>query len=447
MSIVHIIGAGLAGSESALQLAAAGINVRLYEMRPLQQTAAHESGNCAELVCSNSLGSKLPDRAGGVLQAELRALSCKLLPFAEQCAVPAGGALAVDRQQFGEAVTAAIENEPLIELVRQEILSVPRDELCIVATGPLTSDSLAADIQKLSTNENLAFFDAIAPVVVAESIDTDIVFAAARYDNGDADYLNIPLDKEQYYTFVDALITSEKHALKDFEASDPKAKQFFERCLPVEVIAARGRDSLRFGPMRPVGLDDPRTGRWAYAIIQLRKENLQGSLYNMVGFQTNLTYGEQQRVLRTLPGLANAEFARLGSMHRNTFLNAPQILDSTMQFRDNPRLFFAGQITGMEGYLGNIGSGLIAALNMTRLISGEQLLTPPRETLLGSLCHHISESPSASFQPMKAEFGLLPPLIPPVKKKARKQAYAERSDAKMLEFRHNIGATNPKSPK
>jgi methylenetetrahydrofolate--tRNA-(uracil-5-)-methyltransferase len=446
MTIVNIIGAGLAGSEAALQLAAAGIRARLYEMRPIRTTAAHETSNCAELVCSNSLGSKLADRSGGVLQAELRTLGCRLLPLAEQCAVPAGGALAVDRQQFGELVTAVIEAEPLIDIIREEVTAIPTTGYTIIASGPLTSDALAADIQRLSGNDNLAFFDAIAPVVVADSVDTDIVFAAARYDNGDADYLNIPLDKEQYYAFVDELLAAEKHELKGFEADDPKAKQFFERCLPVEIIAARGRESLRFGPMRPVGLDDPRTGRWAYAVIQLRKENVQGSLYNLVGFQTNLTYGEQQRVLRTLPGMANAEFARLGSMHRNTFLNAPQMLNSTMQFRKDPQLFFAGQITGMEGYLGNIASGLMAAINMARLIHGQELVTPPRETLLGALCHHISESPSGSFQPMKAEFGLLTPLIPPVKKKMRKQAYADRSDAKMQEFRHNIDTTKYTSP-
>jgi methylenetetrahydrofolate--tRNA-(uracil-5-)-methyltransferase len=281
---------------------------------------------------------------------------------------------------------------------------------------------------------------------VAESLNTEVIFAAARYDNGDADYLNIPLDKEQYYAFVDELLAAEKHAPKGFEANDPKAKQFFERCLPVEIIAARGRDSLRFGPMRPVGLDDPRTGHWAYAIIQLRKENLQGSLYNLVGFQTNLTYGEQERVLRTLPGMENVEFARLGSMHRNTFLNSPKMLDATMQFRKQQGLFFAGQICGMEGYLGNIGSGLIAALNMARLIAGQELVCPPRETLLGALCHHVSESPATSFQPMKAEFGLLTPLIPPVKKKLRKQAYADRSDAKMQEFRHNMSESNTTTP-
>jgi methylenetetrahydrofolate--tRNA-(uracil-5-)-methyltransferase len=415
-------------------------------MRPQKPTAAHESGNCAELVCSNSLGSKLPDRAGGVLQAELRSLGCKLLPFAEQCAVPAGGALAVDRQQFSEVVTAAIDAEPLIELCREEVRTIPSDGFTIVASGPLTSDALADDIQRLSGNDNLAFFDAIAPVVVAESLNTEVIFAAARYDNGDADYLNIPLDKEQYYTFVDELLAAEKHALKGFEANDPKAKQFFERCLPIEIIAARGRDSLRFGPMRPVGLDDPRTGHWAYGIIQLRKENLQGSLYNLVGFQTNLTYGEQERVLRTLPGMENVEFARLGSMHRNTFLNSPQMLDATMQFRKQQGLFFAGQICGMEGYLGNIGSGLIAALNMARLIAGQELVCPPRETLLGALCHHVSESPATSFQPMKAEFGLLTPLIPPVKKKLRKRAYADRSDAKMQEFRHNMSESNTTTP-
>ncbi len=445
LATVNIVGAGLAGSEAALQLAAHNIEVNLFEMRPHRQTAAHETGDCAELVCSNSLGSKLPDRAGGVLQNELKVLNCKLLPIAEQCAVPAGGALAVDRGQFAAAVTNEISKTAKINLIREEVNEIP-DGPTIIATGPLTSEPLAQSISQLSGTQNLAFFDAIAPVVHADSLNHEVIFAAARYGNGDPDYLNIPLDKQQYYDFVAELINSEKHQLKDFEAQDPRAKQFFERCLPVEVIAARGSDSLRFGPMRPVGLDDPRTGRWAYAVIQLRKENLQGTLYNLVGFQTNLTYGEQQRVLRSLPGMENAEFARLGSMHRNTFLNAPQLLSPSLNFRNRPNLFFAGQITGMEGYLGNIGSGLVAALNVHRMLNGQELCCPPRDTLLGSLCRHVSESPAVPFQPMKAEFGLLPPFVPPVNKKLRKQAYADRSNAKMHEFRHNMTTTSPSSP-
>ncbi|MDP7063159.1 MAG: methylenetetrahydrofolate--tRNA-(uracil(54)-C(5))-methyltransferase (FADH(2)-oxidizing) TrmFO [Planctomycetota bacterium] len=438
MEAVPVIGAGLAGSEAALQIASAGFDVILHEMRPVVPTAAHETDHCAELVCSNSLGSSLPDRAGGVLQAELRALNCQLLPLAESNSVPAGAALAVDRLLFGQAVTAAIEAHPRIELARGELGAIPEGN-CIVASGPLTSEALAADIQRLTGAEHLAFFDAIAPVVVADSLDREVIFAAARWGNGDPDYLNIPLDKEEYEAFLDQLLAADKHELKDFEAADPRAKQFFERCLPVEVLAARGRESLRFGPMRPVGLDDPRTGRWPWAVIQMRRENTEGTVYNLVGFQTNLKYGPQQELLRSLPGMQDAEFVRLGSMHRNTFLNSPQVLNSSLEYRDRPGLFFAGQITGMEGYLGNIGSGMLAGLNMVRRLRGMEPVTPPRESLLGSLTHHVAESPSKDFQPMKAEFGLLPPLIPPVKKPLRRQAYANRSAAEIAAFGHNLG--------
>ena len=438
MEAVPVIGAGLAGSEAALQIASAGFDVVLHEMRPVVPTAAHETDNCAELVCSNSLGSMLADRAGGVLQAELRALNCHLLPIAESNSVPAGAALAVDRLLFGEAVTKAIEAHPRIELLRGELPRIPEGN-CIVASGPLTSEALAADIQRLTGADHLSFFDAIAPVVVADSLDLEVIFAAARWGNGDPDYLNIPLNKEEYEAFLDQLLAAEKHELKGFEAADPRAKQFFERCLPVEVLAARGRESLRFGPLRPVGLDDPRTGRWPWAVIQMRRENTDGTIYNLVGFQTNLKYGPQQELLRSLPGMARADFVRLGSMHRNTFLDSPKVLHSTLEFRQRQGLFFAGQITGMEGYLGNIGSGLLAGLNMVRRLRGEEPATPPRETLLGALTHHVAESPSKDFQPMKAEFGLLPPLVPPVKKAERRPAYASRSAAEMAAFGHNLG--------
>ena len=438
MEAVAVIGAGLAGSEAALQIAGAGFDVILHEMRPVVQTAAHQTAHCAELVCSNSLGSALPDRAGGVLQAELRVLGCQLLPLAEKNSVPAGAALAVDRLLFGQAVTAAIEAHPRIELRRGELAAIP-DGNCIVASGPLTSAALAMDIQRLTGTDHLAFFDAIAPVVVADSLDLEVIFAGARWGTGEPDYLNIPLTKAEYDTFVDGLLRADKHEMKDFEAADPRAKQFFERCLPVEVLAARGRESLRFGPLRPVGLDDPRSGRWPWAVLQLRRENALGTLYNLVGFQTNLKYGPQQELLRSLPGMQNAEFVRLGSMHRNTFLNSPQVLYSTLEFRRRPGLFFAGQITGMEGYLGNIGSGLLAGLNMVQRLLGKEPATPPRETLLGALTQHVAESPSPNFQPMKAEFGLLPPLVPPVKKALRRQAYAARSAAEMAGFRHNLG--------
>ena len=439
---VTIIGAGLAGSEAALQLAKLGISSVLYEMRPKQTTAAHETHYCAELVCSNSLGSMLPDRAGGVLMQELEQLNCQLLPLAKQHAVPAGAALAVDRIAFGKAVTEKLEQNSLIKLKRKELTKIPEYGPVIIATGPLTSDSLAEHIHKISGEEHLAFFDAIAPVILAESIDKNVVFKASRYDKGDADYLNIPLSKPEYEDLVQGLISAEKHPLKDFEEQDPKAKKFFERCLPVEVLASRGPESLRFGPLRPVGLNDPRTNRWPYAAIQLRQENAQGNLYNIVGFQTNLTYKAQKKLIRSLPGMENAEFARLGSMHRNTFLNSPQILTAYMQMQKTPRLFFAGQITGMEGYLGNIGSGLVAAQNIAKLLSAQPMSPPPRETLLGSLCYHVSESPAKPFQPMKAEFGLLPPLIPPVKKVLRREAYAKRSHIKMKEFIENTITKN-----
>jgi methylenetetrahydrofolate--tRNA-(uracil-5-)-methyltransferase len=434
---VPVIGAGLAGSEAALQIADAGFAVRLYEMRPQVPTAAHQTGNAAELVCSNSLGSKLPDRAAGVLQAEMRALGCVILEDAEASSVPAGQALAVDRDGFGERVTSRLEAHPKVELVREEVLAVPDCEVVVVASGPLTSEALAADIARLSGIDHLSFFDAIAPVLSAEGLDRSVIFAASRWGKGEADYLNIPLNEEQYLAFVDALLQAEKHELKGFEAADPRAKQFFERCLPIEVLAARGIETLRYGPMRPVGLDDPRTGRWPHAVIQMRQENTLGTLFNMVGFQTNLRYPEQERIFRSLPGMENAEFTRLGSMHRNTFVNAPKLLTDVLEWRQRQGLFLAGQITGMEGYLGNIGSGLVAGRNAVARLRGQTPLPLPTTTLLGALCHHVGYSPSGDFQPMKAEFGLLPPFYPPVHKSQRKAAYAARSADELAAFLHN----------
>jgi methylenetetrahydrofolate--tRNA-(uracil-5-)-methyltransferase len=431
---VTVVGAGLAGSEAALQLADAGLRVRLHEMRPVRMTAAHRTDRCAELVCSNSLGSRLPDRAAGVLQAELKVLGCRLLDLAEQNAVPAGAALAVDRDLFAAAVTAALEAHPRIELLREEVRTVPVERPCILASGPLTSPALAEDLARLAGAEHLAFFDAIAPVVTGESLDRSIVFAASRWEEGSDDYLNVPLNKAEYEAFLTALLAAPAHPMKDFESADPRAARFFERCLPVEVLGARGHDALRFGPMRPVGLRDPRTGHRPWAVIQLRREDLAGQLWNLVGFQTNVRHGEQQELLRSLPGLQNAEFVRLGSMHRNTFLNAPKLLSSGLEFRAHPGLFCAGQITGMEGYLGNVASGLLAAHSLLRRLAGEEPVAPPRSTLLGALANHVAESPAASFQPMKAEFGLLPPLTGLPRGADRGAAYAARSAADLAEF-------------
>lgn len=448
MEPVPVIGAGLAGPEAAWQLAEAGVPVILHEMRPIVPTAAHRSDHCAELVCSNSLGSRLEDRAGGVLQAELRALGSRLLELADENSVPAGAALAVDRDRYGAAVTAAMEAHPLIELRRGEVTAIPDAPVAVIASGPLTSDALAADIQRLTGTEHLSFFDALAPVVVTESLDRSVIFDAARWGKGDPDYLNVPLEKEHYDTLIAGLLSADKHELKDFEAADPRAKQFFERCLPVEVLAARGHDALSFGPLRPVGLFDPRTDRRPYAVLQLRRENTEGTLHNLVGFQTNLRYGAQEEVLRQLPGMANAEFLRLGSMHRNTFLDSPKLLTAGLEMRERPGLFFAGQITGMEGYVGNVGSGLLAGRNAVRRICGEEPEVLPRTTLLGALAFHVANSPAQSFQPMKAEFGLLPMLVPPRRKAERRAAYAERSAADLAAHRHNhpMPAVAPAAP-
>ncbi len=441
-----VVGGGLAGSEAAWQLAKRGIKVNLFEMRPEISTGAHLTGYLAELVCSNSLGSKLPDRASGVLMAELRALGSILLICAERNAVPAGGALAVDREHFAQDVTEQIEKHPQIQVIRSEAKSIP-EGFVIIASGPLTSDSLTQAIGGLSGQEHLYFFDALAPIIDAESINMAIAFRASRYERGDreeGDYINCPLNKEEYEAFVDSLLQAERIPLRSFEKEIKEgvragAHHYFEGCLPVEIIAERGRESLAFGPMRPVGLRDPRSGRRPHAVLQLRQDNLAGSLYNMVGFQTNLKYEEQQNVFRMIPGLEHARFQRYGQMHRNTFLNAPMQLRSNLQHLERSDLFFAGQLTGVEGYLGNIGTGLLAGINLSRRIKGDGLLVLPRETMLGSLVHYIAHADAKLFQPMKANFGLMPPLEDGRKRNRRERAsaYAERSASVLAEFIEN----------
>lgn len=446
MNALTIIGGGLAGSEAALQAVRRGLRVRLYEMRPATPTGAHLGSDFAELVCSNSLGSNLPDRASGVLKNELRTLGSNLLECAEATAIPAGAALAVDRDAFARMVTQKIENEPNIEVIREEIGEIPATPV-IVASGPLTSDRLSKSIAALSGDEeHLFFFDAIAPIVRAESIDMNIAFRASRYDKGEqdeGDYINCPFTREQYYAFVNALKSAERIELRSFEQaieSGVKAGQFFEGCLPVEIIAARGDDALAYGPMRPVGLKDPLTGKRPYAVVQLRQDNLAGSLYNLVGFQTNLKFPEQRRVLRMIPGLEHAEFERYGQMHRNTFIASPKLLRPTLQHITRDDLFFAGQITGVEGYMGNIATGLLAGVNAARLLHDEIPLTLPRETMLGALCHYVTHADMKDFQPMKANFGILPPLETDdgkkVGKRERGRYYADRAQKTLQDFLH-----------
>lgn len=434
MDEVTVIGGGLAGSEAAWQLAQQNIKVKLYEMRPVNPTGAHVTSDLAELVCSNSLGSNQADRASGVLKNELRRLNSLLVECAEDTALPAGAALAVDREAFAKRVTERVEAHPNIELVREEVKEIPSSPV-IVASGPLTSDSLSKSIAALSGDEHLFFFDAISPIVRAESINIDIAFRGSRYDKSEqeeGDYINCPFTKEEYYEFLTALKTAERIELRAFEEAiktGVKAGQFFEGCLPVEIIAERGDESLAYGPMRPVGLRDPRTGKRPYAVAQLRQDNLAGSLYNIVGFQTNLKFPEQRRVLRMIPGLANAEFERYGQMHRNTFIASPKLLRPTLQHITRDDLFFAGQLTGVEGYMGNIATGLLAGINMARLIQNKALLTLPKESMLGALCHYITHADLKDFQPMKANFGILPDLNlgKKISKREKGQAYADRA--------------------
>lgn len=434
MSDLIVVGGGLAGCEAAWQAAHRNVNVTLFEMRPARMTPAHVSDRLAELVCSNSLGSDLPDRAAGILKRELRQVGSLIMHCADETAVPAGGALAVDRACFAEAVTQAITQHPRISLRREEVTTIPQLP-AIIASGPLTSDALASDISRLTGEEHLYFYDAVAPIVAADSIDMTIAFRASRRDasrDAGADYINCPMSRDEYNAFVDALVSAETIDLKSFERED---ERFFEGCLPIEVMARRGRESLSYGPLRPIGLRDPLTGKRPWAVVQLRQDNLAATMYNIVGFQTNLKWSEQARVFRMIPGLGHAEFYRYGMMHRNTFINAPQLLEPTMQYRGRADLFFAGQITGVEGYVGNVATGYVAGLNSARWMNGQSPLVFPPETMIGALCHYVTHADRSSFQPMKANLGILPPLIQSVRgKRNRSVEYARRAEETMLGF-------------
>ncbi|MEM7533048.1 MAG: methylenetetrahydrofolate--tRNA-(uracil(54)-C(5))-methyltransferase (FADH(2)-oxidizing) TrmFO [Chloroflexota bacterium] len=447
---ITIIGGGLAGTEAAWQIANRGYHVNLYEMRPVRSTEAHITDNLAELVCSNSMGSVLPDRALGILKNELLGLGSMIIRTAFRHALPAGGALAVGRDEFAEDVTQAMHNHPNITVLREEFTEIP-DGPTIIATGPLTSPALAEKIQALTGQKYLYFYDAMAPIVNADTIDMSLAFRQSRYDRNsdlvpaqkgtntegdpaaDGDYINCPMNQEEYEAFVNALLAAPRIELKTFEK---EMERYFEGCMPVEVLASRGVKSLAFGPMRPVGLTDPRTGRRPHAVVQLRQDNVAGTLYNMVGFQTNIRWGAQKDVLQMIPGLANAEFIRLGQMHRNTFINSPTLLRPTYQFRPPPEnpmvdrqdLFFAGQITGTEGYVGSTMGGVVAGINMVRLLQDKPLLELPQTTMIGALLHYITNAEPKSFQPMKANMALLPDLPKRVRKKLeRYAAYAERA--------------------
>ncbi len=442
---IIVIGGGLAGSEAAWQIANHGLNVKLYEMRPTISTGAHQTDYLAELVCSNSLGSNLPDRSSGLLKEELRRMGSLLLEIAEQTAIPAGAALAVDRLEFSSRVTERLLSHPKIEIIRQEITEIP-EGLVLVASGPLTSKSLSKSIADFSGQENLYFFDAISPIIAADSIDMEIAYRASRWDEvaqSGGDYINCPFHlKSDYQNFVSILSTAERIKLQEFELAIEKgvtagSNLFFEGCLPVEIIAGRGEKALAFGPLRPIGLADPRVPRQPYAVVQLRQDNLAGNLYNMVGFQTNLTFSEQRRVFRTIPGLSKAEFFRYGQMHRNTFIASPIILNPTLQSRKRTDLFFAGQITGVEGYMGNIATGLLAGWNISRIAQGKILAELPEETMIGALCHYICNAEMSHFQPMKANFGILPPLSETTaksNKRDRALLYSNRAKSSLDNF-------------
>jgi methylenetetrahydrofolate--tRNA-(uracil-5-)-methyltransferase len=436
MSTIQVIGGGLAGCEAAWQLAELGFNVILYEMRPLKWTGAHKTALLAELVCSNSLGSNLWDRSSGLLKQELRRIGSLLIECADKTSVPAGSALAVDRNAFSELVTRNITFHSNIHVKREEVECIPAAPT-IIASGPLTSVKLSEDLQDKIGEEHLFFYDAISPIVQYESINMDIAYRGSRYERGDntsGDYINCPFTEHQYELFVNELITAKTIELpavdaEIFNTSRPGIHKYFEGCLPVEIIAGRGKDALAFGPMRPVGLVNPKTGKIPYAVVQLRQDNILGSLYNMVGFQTNLKYGEQERIFHLIPGLEGAVFERYGEMHRNTFINAPKYLYPTLQSKFREDIFFAGQITGVEGYVGNIGTGLLAGQNIARHVLGLPLIKYPNTTMLGALCYYISNSDEKNFQPMKSNFGILPPILDKTirGKRGRGAAYAQRA--------------------
>lgn len=420
---VTVLGAGLAGCEAAWQLARAGLPVELWEMKPAKFSPAHRQPGFAELVCSNSLKAARLDSAAGLLKEEMRRFGSLLLECAEKSRVPAGGALAVDRQEFSRLATEAIEGHPLITVVREEWQKLPPAP-AVVATGPLTSEAFAEKLQGVC-GEPLSFFDAAAPIVARDSLDMDRCFAASRYDKGESDYLNCPMNKEEYDAFVEALTAAERAPVHSFDAGSPKV---YEGCMPVEVLAARGHDALRFGPMKPVGLRDPKTGHRPWAVLQLRTENRENSLYNLVGFQTNLKFGEQKRVFGMVPGLSQAEFVRYGVMHRNTFLNSPKVLCGDYSLQNCSEIFFAGQITGVEGYMESASSGILAGLNLARRLKGKETLKLPEVTMMGALSRYAAEYEGKDFQPMGANFGLLPPLPEKIReKKARYLALSQRA--------------------
>ena len=428
---INVIGAGLAGVEAANIIAKNGIEVHLYEMKPIKFSPAHKSEGFAELICSNSLKAARIDSAAGLLKEEMRRLGSILTECAEKTKVPAGGALAVNRDEFSALATEAITSNSLIKVFHEELTEIPTDAITVVASGPLTSDALAESIAKL-TDGFLSFFDAAAPIVTAESLDMNICFKASRYGKGDDDYINCPMNKEEYERFYEALVNAERAPVHEFDVRNPKV---YEGCMPVEVMAQRGADTLRFGPLKPVGLRDPRTGHRPWAVVQLRTENLDGTLYNMVGFQTNLKFPEQKRVFGLIPGLENAEFMRYGVMHRNTFMNSPKLLDGDFSLRSNPNIFFAGQITGVEGYMESASSGLMAGINAVHRFKGEETVVLPETTMIGALSHYISESPAKDFQPMGANFGVLPSIEPHIRdKRERYMALSQRALADLEKY-------------
>jgi len=414
---VKVIGGGLAGSEAAWQLARRGVPIILYEMKPKKFSEAHRSPLLGELVCSNSLKSMDLKTAHGLLKEEMRRLGSLVIEAAWESRVPAGGALAVDREEFARRITERLEALPQVKIVREEVTEVPPDGLVIIATGPLTSPAFSEAIARLTERDHLYFYDAISPIVTADSIDFTKAFKASRYGKGGDDYINCPMTKGEYYRFVEELLRAERVPLREFERVMP-----FEGCMPIEDLAERGPDTLAFGPMKPVGLVDPRTGKRPYAVVQLRPENREGTLYNMVGFQTKLRYGEQERVFRLIPGLERAEFVRYGSLHRNTFIDAPRLLDEHLRLRREPRVFFAGQLTGVEGYVESAAMGLLAGINAARTLKGLPLIPPPRTTALGALIGHITNRFTSQYQPMGVNFGLFPPLEERVKRKEERRA-------------------------
>lgn len=421
-TIVNVIGAGLAGSEAAWQIANRNVKVRLYEMRPVKQTPAHHTDKFAELVCTNSLRANTLTNAVGVLKEEMRIMNSIIMKAADNASVPAGGALAVDRHEFSGYITETVKNHPLVEVITEEVTEIP-EGITVIATGPLTSEALSKKIQELTGESHLYFYDAAAPIIEKDSIDMNKVYLKSRYDKGEAAYLNCPMTKEEFEAFLEALVTAECAPVKEFEK-----EKYFEGCMPVEVMAARGPKTLLFGPMKPVGLEDPKTGKTPYAVVQLRQDDAAGTLYNMVGFQTHLKWGEQKRVFSMIPGLENLEIVRYGVMHRNTFINSPNVLKNTYQLKSNPNLFFAGQMTGVEGYVESAGSGLVAGINAARLAKGEEPIQFPVETALGSMARYITEADSKNFQPMNVNFGIFPDLGERIRnKQERAMKHADRA--------------------